>query len=242
MDRLKEACARRRVPIVEDCAHAHGAMLQGRVVGSLGDIGCFSLYPTKILTSGVGGIITTNDSLMAEFARSLRHHGQGPSLEEIDNAGNDWLMDEVRAVLALAQLRRLPDFLAHRRGVAARYDQLLALDGRMTRAVACPGSTPAYYKYPVLLPPGVDRDLVRQRLAQLYKIEAGAVYSPPTHLMPVFRRMLGTGPGLLPRSEALLPRQICLPMHAAISAEDADRSVAALGQVLESMGHESRAP
>jgi perosamine synthetase len=232
LDRLLAACAARGVKVVEDCAHAAGARHHGRSVGALGDVGCFSFYPTKILTCGVGGMLVTDDDGLAAFARSIRHHGQGPSLEEIDQQGNDYLMDEVRAVLAHAQLRRLPDFLARRRAVAARYDALLAKDARLELPRSAEGSEPAYYKYPVLLPPQVDRERVRARLQADHGIECGALYSPPCHLMPVFRRVLGSGPGLLPRAEALLPRQLCLPMHAALEPADADRAVAALAQVL----------
>lgn len=226
-ERLKEACARRRIPLVEDCAHAHGSRLGGTLAGALGDIGCFSLYPTKILTSGVGGVLTTNDDELASFARSLRHHGQGASLEEIDNFGNDWLMDEVRAVLALAQLRRVDDFVEHRRAIAAQYDRLL--EGTvLRRPELAPGSRPAYYKYPVLLPEGEDPAALRNLLMTRDRIEIGSLYNPPAHLMPVFRRILGTGPGSLPRAEALLARQVCLPMHAALSPADAARSVEAV--------------
>ena len=232
IDRLRAACHERRVAVIEDCAHAHGATIDGRPVGGLGDIGCFSFYPTKVLTCGVGGLLTTNDGALAELARSLRHHGQGASLEEILHAGNDWLLDEVRAVLALAQTRRLEYFLAHRRAIATRYDELLAGDARITRPRLAPGCSPAYYKYPVLLPNGVDRDLVRKELQEVHDIEAGSLYSPPCHLMPVFRKALGTGPGMLPTAERILPRQICLPMHAAVTPAEAERSVAALGESL----------
>jgi perosamine synthetase len=232
LGRLRDECRRRKIALIEDCAHAHGATLDGKQAGALGDIGCFSLYPTKVLTCGVGGVLTTDDDAVAELARSLRHHGQGPSLEEITNAGNDWLMDEVRAVLARSQLERLDDFLERRRAAAARYDALLAGHPRVVPVTAAPGTRPAFYKYPALLPAGVDRDRVRRRLQEDHGIEAGSLYSPPAHLMPVFRKSLGSGPGMLPRAEELLPRQICLPMHALVTAADAERSVAALDEVL----------
>src|SRR5205814_1694450 len=111
MDELMAFCRSRRLPLIEDCAHAHGTRLGERAVGSLGNIGCWSFYATKTLTSGVGGMITTDDDDVAAYARSLRHHGQGASLEEIVHSGNDWVMDEVRAVLTLAQVRRLDDFV-----------------------------------------------------------------------------------------------------------------------------------
>jgi len=231
--RLRDACTARKIPIVEDCAHAHGATLGGKVAGALGDAGCFSFYPTKILTSGVGGLITTNDTGLADHARSLRHHGQGSSLEEISNFGSDWLMDEVRAVLALAQTRRLDDFLARRRATAMEYDRLLAGERRLVRAQAADGCAPAFYKYPVLLPEGIDREGISKRLLEEDKIETGAVYNPPTHRMPVFQGHPRILPGALPKADEYMPRQICLPMHAAVSAADAARSVRALLRLLD---------
>jgi dTDP-4-amino-4,6-dideoxygalactose transaminase len=230
--RIRDVCKVRRIALIEDCAHAHGATIDGREAGSLTDAGCFSLYPTKVLTCGVGGVLTTDDDALAEIARSLRHHGQGASLEEIVHAGNDWMMDEMRAVVALSQLGRLDQFLERRRAIAAHYDALLADDKRFTLPRLAPGSKAAYYKYPVLLPEGIDRDAVRRELQETHQIEAGALYSPPCHLMPVFRESLGTGPGSLPRAESVLARQICLPMHALVTIEDAERSVQALGETL----------
>jgi perosamine synthetase len=233
--RLREACRARRVALVEDCAHAHGASLAGKMAGALGDGGCFSLYPTKIITAGAGGLVTTDDAQLAEFARSLRHHGQGPSLESIVNPGNDWLMDELRAVVALAQVKRLDEFLARRREIATVYDALLAAEPRVVRPEIAPGCVAAYYKYPALLAPGIDRDRVRAEMLER-GIEIGALYSPPAHLMPVFRGLAGTESGNLPRADSLLGRQICLPMHAALTADDARRSVAELVAVLDRMG------
>lgn len=232
LEALRHLCRERKIRLIEDCAHAHGASVDGREAGSLGDVGCFSLYPTKILTCGVGGVLTTDDDDLATFARSLRHHGQGESLESIVNAGNDWMMDEVRAVLARAQLDKLDEFLAARRRVAAVYDERLASEGRVTLPKLAGGTQPAYYKYPVVLREGIHRDAVRSRMLERYRIEIGALYSPPCHLMPVFRSSLGTGPGQLPNAERLLPQQLCLPMHAALSVEDAHRCVDAFLETL----------
>jgi perosamine synthetase len=206
--------------------------VEGREAGSLGDAGCFSLYPTKVLTCGVGGVLTTNDDELAAFARSLRHHGQGASLEEIENAGNDWMLDEVRAVIASEQLRRLDDFLAARRRVAKRYDELLAGNASIVPPKLHPAMSAAYYKYPVLLPEGTDARAIRKRLYEGDRIEIGSLYYPPCHLMPVFKKALGTGPGEHPKAEALLARQVCLPMHAQVTDAQAERSVKALERAL----------
>jgi dTDP-4-amino-4,6-dideoxygalactose transaminase len=231
-DRLRSTCRAKKIALVEDCAHAHGASITGEAVGSLGHIGCFSFYATKIMTSGVGGMLTTDDDDAAELARSLRHHGQGSSLEDIVQSGNDWLLDEVRAVLALSQLARLDEMIAERRTIAARYDELLAKLPNVRAPRPAPETVPVYYKYPVLLPLGTNRDHVKNELLDKHGIETGSLYSPPAHLMPIFRKRLGTEPGRLPAAEAMLGRQLCLPMHAAMQTGDADRVIAALTDVL----------
>jgi dTDP-4-amino-4,6-dideoxygalactose transaminase len=136
-------------------------------------------------------------------------------------------------VLATAQTRRLDEFLDTRRTVARRYDELLSGDARFTLPRLAPSMSAAYYKYPVLVPEGTDvRELRRRALAE-HRVEIGSLYYPPCHLMPVFRDTLGTKPGDLPISEALLARQICLPMHAQISLADAERSVEVVRSLLD---------
>lgn len=232
MERLRTTCSAKGIALIEDCAHAHGATVRGKHAGAMGNAGCFSLYPTKVLTCGVGGVLTTDDDDLAAFARSLRHHGQGASLEEIVHAGNDWMLDEVRAVLATEQLRRLDAFLASRRQIAATYDALLKGKDWVRLPRLAPAMSPAYYKYPVVLDAGTDAREVRKRMHEEHGIEVGSLYSPPCHLMPVFRNAFGTGPGDHPVAEAVLPRQVCLPMHAQITQDEAQRSVEALSQVV----------
>jgi dTDP-4-amino-4,6-dideoxygalactose transaminase len=229
MARLAEACRARRILLVEDCAHAHGATLAGRAAGALGDVGCFSLYATKIMTCGVGGLLTTDSNDLARFARALRHHGQDESRGELVGHGNDWILDEVRAVLALAQLRRLDDFLARRRALAARYDARLAANPLITLPRRARDSAPAYFQYPILLPIGQNREAVRSALARA-GIETGALYSPPVHVLAPFRH---AAPDCLPVAEALLPRQLTLPVHPDMSLADAERAVTALERALQ---------
>ena len=235
IEELRAACEKHGIPLIEDCAHAHGATLNGKEAGSLSQAGCFSFYPTKILTSGTGGMLTTDDDALADLARSLRHHGQGASLESIDNAGNDWVLDEVRCVLASLQFARLDEFLNTRRALATRYIERLADDDRITLPTLRTDMKPVYYKFPVLLPKAVDVKVVRSTMAEQYGIDLGALYSPPVHLMPVFQRELGTKPGQCPTAEALLPRQVTLPMHAALDPDVADRICDALDKTLRAL-------
>ncbi len=232
IERLREKCAALGVALIEDCAHAHGARLRGRSAGSLGLAGCFSFYSTKILTCGVGGMLTTDDDALAGFARSLRHHGQGDTIEEILRPGNDWVLDEVRCVIARRQLMRLDEILARRRALVTRYTTLLARDDHARIAHPAWGTEPAWYKYPIVLQEGVDRDEVRRLLRERHGIEAGALYWPPCHLMPAFQGLPGTGPGALPVAEEWLARQLTLPLHAGLAPDDATRVVTALTELL----------
>lgn len=227
--RLVEWCRERGIVLVEDCAHAHGATFGGRQVGSFGAAGCFSFYPTKITTCGVGGMVTTNRDDVAAVARSLRHHGQGASLEEVVALGHDWLMDEMRAVLCRAQLRRLPDIIKHRRAVAQAYDEAISVSGdeRIAAPCAAPNTEPVYYKYPVTLAVGYEGPVIRKRMAS-HGIEVGQLYWPPVHKMPVYSPM-----GIeMPETERVLRQRICLPMHAMVDPRDCKEIVEALRQTM----------
>jgi dTDP-4-amino-4,6-dideoxygalactose transaminase len=178
-------------------------------------------------------MVTTNHDALATFTRQMRHHGQGTSLEEIVLLGNDWMMDEIRAVVCKAQVDRLDEFVDRRRAIAAQYDRLLSGDKRFTLPRPLPGSRPSFYKYPVILPEGVDGGTVRTRMMERFNVEAGSLYSPPVHLMPVFKNR-PEGKGLkLPVAEALLPRQVTLPIHASLQPGEVERSVEALHAVLK---------
>lgn len=225
LEQLRDECKRRGVWLIEDCAHAHGATLGERRAGSLGDVGCFSLYPTKIMTSGTGGMVTTDRDEVAALARSLRHHGQGRSLEDVVGVGGDYLMGEIQAILARAQLKRLDEVVAHRRTVASAYQA--ATYFFCSRSIPAPSVSPSYYKFPVNLGLGGDRDLVRQRMRER-GIETGALYSPLVHEQPAFRR-----PGIsFPRTERLLKQQLCLPMHALVDPNDCREIIETLRQCL----------
>ncbi len=231
MDRLREACRERGLFLIEDASHAHGAAIDDRPAGSLADAACFSFYPTKVMTTGTGGMLTTGNSALADYARSVRHHGQGESLEQIINLGNDWCMNELGAALGIYQLKRLDENVAHRNQVVRWYREALNEISWM-RIPACPENVRhAYYKFPVLVQDGVDRQKLRQIMSDEYHIDLPSIYDPPCHLQPVFQRELNCRAGMFPQAEETLRRQICLPMHAVISRNDVSRVVEALAEV-----------
>lgn len=228
-DELRRACRERGIFLVEDGSHAHGASLDGRRAGALADAACFSFYPTKIMTTGTGGMITTDDDRLAAFARSVRHHGQGEGgLEDIVNLGNDWCMNELSAVLGVYQLKRLEESVEHRRRLVAWYREELAGDDWVSIPDYPANVRHAYYKIPVMLARGVDKEALRRLLRDDHRIEVGSIYDPPCHLQPVFQQLLGCRRGMFPKAEAALARQTCLPAHALVTREDVAASAAAV--------------
>lgn len=231
IDRLREVCRERGLFLIEDPSHAHGATIDERPAGSLADAACFSFYPTKVMTTGTGGMITTDDDDLAAYARSVRHHGQGESLESIVNMGNDWCMDEMSAALGVYQLRRLEENVAHRNQVVGWYRERLAAVDWISVPNYPENLRHAYYKFPVMLERGIDKGKLRSVMLEEYQIELGSIYDPPCHLHPVFQKELGWHAGMFPETEEVLARQICLPVHAGVTEEDVAAVVEALTEV-----------
>ncbi|HEY0722851.1 MAG TPA: DegT/DnrJ/EryC1/StrS family aminotransferase, partial [Pyrinomonadaceae bacterium] len=209
--------------VIEDAAHAPGAELNGHKAGSLADAGCFSFYPTKIMTTGEGGMLVTGREDIARTVRSLQLRGR--DLEHREERyvlpGRNNRFTEIAAAMGLSQLRSLPEFLAARRRVAAVYDEMLLGSELFVPLLAEDGSVPSYWRYVAIPTVEIDRVALRDALAA-DQITIDWAYDPPLHLQPVFQRMLDTRPGMLPRSENLLARHICLPVHARMRDQDAE--------------------
>jgi dTDP-4-amino-4,6-dideoxygalactose transaminase len=219
---LQELCALRGIDLIEDAAHAHGASHEGKRAGSFGRAGCFSFYPTKVITTAEGGMITTDDDALARTARSLRNHGANPDGPDYTLVSTNMRMAEPLAAIGLVQLGRLEEFVERRNAIAARYTSgLREIEGIHPLPVS--GGVHSYWNYLAVLEDGrISRAALAQRLQARYGVEIAWPYDPPCHLQPVFRRVLGSKPEDLPRTEALLRRHIALPMHSALTAEDAE--------------------
>ncbi|HEX4780328.1 MAG TPA: DegT/DnrJ/EryC1/StrS family aminotransferase, partial [Usitatibacter sp.] len=201
IDRLRAVCEDRGLFLVEDAAHAHGAAIGARKAGNLAPAGCFSFYPTKLVTTGTGGMITTGDAALARFARTVRHHGAGPGgLDDVSVFGNDWCLAEINAVLGIFQLKRLDENVAHRNRMVDRYRARLGAEAWLSIPSHPADVRHAYYKFPVLLREGIDAHRFRRMLWTDHAIENGAIYDPPCHLQPVMRER-GFAAGAFPKAE-----------------------------------------
>ena len=211
--------------LVADACHALGASLDGRPVGSLADLTCFSLHPVKNITAGEGGAITTDDEALAHRLRSLRNHGvtsdrrereeTGAWFYEMVELGFNYRLNDFQCALAQSQLRKLPTWIDRRQQLAALYDSALAGVGGVGRLATRPGASHAYHLYVVRV---AERDRV---YAALREAGVGAnVHYIPVHLHPYYRERLGTGPGLCPVAEAAYAEILSLPVFPKLADDD----------------------
>lgn len=230
-DEIRRLCQSRGIALVEDAAHAHGATFDGRHAGSFSAAAAFSFYPTKVVTSGEGGMILTDSEHLADEARIYRDQGKGSfgSNHHI-RLGYAWRLSELHAATGLVHLGRMTESIARRREVAERYNAALA-DGGVLRPLGEPaGCLSNYYKYIALLAPGVDRAWFRQELAARHQVRlAGEVYDLPLHRQPVLARYAPAAP--LPVAEDICERHVCLPIHSDMRDQEVEQVLAAVASV-----------
>jgi dTDP-4-amino-4,6-dideoxygalactose transaminase len=221
MPALAEIASRRGLALVEDAAQAHGAAVGDRRSGSWGT-GCFSFYPTKNMTTGEGGMLTTSDPEVAERTRLLREHGMKVRYHH-DSLGYNFRMTDIHASIGLAQLTKLPANNERRRQIAARYDAEL-------RGVAVPtvrpGVTHVYHQYTIRVP---DRDAFAARLADR-GVGSGIYYPIPVHQQKPFVAR-GYGDGHFPVTERLCGEVLSIPVHPSLTDEEVTAVIAAVNAV-----------
>jgi dTDP-4-amino-4,6-dideoxygalactose transaminase len=242
LERLKPLAAR-GIAIVEDAACAIGATYRGAPIGSHGNLACFSFHPRKTISTGEGGMLTTDEHAVAERARRLRSHGasvsafsrhktKGVVFEEYDELGFNYRMSDVQAAIGIVQMQKLDRLLEQRRAIAGRYDNAF----RSLRDVQVPARPSyaghSYQSYGLLLAPGCRR----QRDELLRGLVDAGISSrrgiPPIHLEKLYRERHRGAP--LPVTEQVAVQSIFLPMYASLSAADQDRVVDAVVGILTS--------
>lgn len=231
---IKEICEDHKLFLIEDAAHAHGSTLNGKKAGSFGDAAAFSFYPTKVMTSGEGGMITTDHEKIYKRALVFRDQGKAGFYGNVHTEmGYNWRMSEVHAVLGLSQFARLEEFISNRRKVAKIYNEELKKIEGIT-PVKIPGNVKSnYYKYCAVLEEGMDRASIKKELKEKYKVSlSGEVYELPCHLQPVFKEALGCTGGEFPVAEDLCKRHVCLPVFATMTEEQARYVIHSLKEVL----------
>jgi perosamine synthetase len=218
---LKEICRENDLFLLEDAAHAHGAMIDGKKSGTLGDAGCFSFYPTKVMTACEGGMIITNNSQLVQEARCLRNDGLNVEHKSV-MLGYNWRLNELAAVVGKHQLEHLEEFVGKRNEIARWYEEALRNVEGVSLFKTPSNIRHSYYKYPVRLDAGIDREKLGLLLKEKYGVQTGNVYVPPCHLQPFYIKTFGSQRGHFPIAESVLNQVLCLPMHYNITRENVD--------------------
>jgi dTDP-4-amino-4,6-dideoxygalactose transaminase len=214
------------IPVIEDCAQAHGARVGGRFVGSMGSAAAFSFYPTKNLGAmGDGGLVATRHEAPAAQVRMLREYGWKDRISRA--AGVNSRLDELQAAFLRVGLGHLAAGNRRRAEIAAAYDRGLARSG-LALPTQRHGTTHVYHQYVVR---HRDRDGLRARL-QERSIGTNVHYPMPVHLQPAYRDRCTIGPGGLGASEAAAREVLSLPMHPELDDESIAQVIDAVNAVL----------
>jgi dTDP-3-amino-3,4,6-trideoxy-alpha-D-glucose transaminase len=214
------------IPVVEDCAQAHGATYHGRIAGSLGSCGCFSFYPTKNLGAlGDGGMVVTNDAALAERLRRLRQYGWERKYYSTEPGGGNSRLDELQAALLRVKLRHLPDWTAQRRRWAEIYDDVLA-GADLILPEAGPDGEHVYHLYVVR---AQQRDKLQAALRE-QGIATDIHYPLPAHQQPIYTEL--APPGSLPVTEQLARDVLSLPMYPELTQAEVEAVAAAVRAAL----------
>jgi dTDP-4-amino-4,6-dideoxygalactose transaminase len=235
MDRLCALAASHGLLLVEDAAHAPGARFASEACGSFGSAGCFSFFGNKNITTAEGGMITTNDTELAQRMRLLRSHGMTVSSWDRDKGrpahydvlqfGFNFRFDDIRAALGLVQLGKLPLFNRQRAELVRRYNERFSearLDVILPFASVPEIKEPSYHIYPIVLASSAERDAMAEQL----KAEGiqTSIHYPPIHHFSAFRE---TGREVsLPITEAFASRELTLPLYPSLSPTLVDDIVA----------------
>jgi aminotransferase EvaB len=224
---LETIAAKHDLPILEDCAQAHGSVHHGRIAGSMGRAAAFSFYPTKVLGAyGDGGATITADPEIDANLRRLRYYGMEKVYYVVQTPGHNSRLDEVQAEILRRKLTRLDDYVARRRLIATRYAEAFAGTDLVT-PVTAPGNEHVYYVY-------VVRHPARDRIIELLKahdIMLNISYPWPVHTQSGFAH-LGYGKGSLPVTEEVAGQIFSLPMFPSLTDVEQERVIDTVRQVL----------
>jgi dTDP-4-amino-4,6-dideoxygalactose transaminase len=219
MDAISEIAEDTGVHILEDSCQAQGASYKGKMAGTLGELGCFSFYPGKVMTTGEGGAVITNDDDLAERIRRIRTHGQIKGYDSVILGGN-FRMPEIEASIGIVQLKKLPKFLEARAKNAALLKKKLS-DSSLVLPDVPAGYCHNWYLFTIMLHNSEERDLVKQSLKEA-GIGAAVYYPTPVHRIPLYSG-LGYGGLKLPETEKAAESVLSIPVNPLVTEDDLER-------------------
>ena len=220
MDRLADIAERHNLVVIEDCAESHGATVRGRMTGALGDMGCFSFYANKIITTGEGGMVTTNDDELAERLRSLRNLAFGQPRFLHQEAGFNFRMMGYQAAMGRVQLRKIDHIVSEKRRVAATYNELLSEVPGIQTPAQKDWARNVYWMYAITIddPFPLSRDELMASLRGA-EIESRTFFCP-MNMQPFLREQDGFRDIPCPVAERLWETGLYLPCAITLSDDE----------------------
>ncbi len=242
---LRDLCRRRGLLLLADAAHSLGATFNGAAVGTLADLTSFSFHPVKHITTGEGGMVTTNLGERVEALREFRNHGivrdparltrnDGPWYYEVHSLGTNARLTDFQCAVGLGQLRRLNAFVARRREIARRYDE--AFRGRPDLRVPeeLPGASSSYHLYVIRVVPGRSRLDRRALFESLRRSGMGVqVHYIPVPSHPFYRRRFGDLMGALPETQRFYETCLSLPLYPRLKDDELKFVIARVADALD---------
>ena len=233
MDRVRAIADAHKLIVIEDCAESHGATVRGRMTGGFGHMGCFSFYANKIITTGEGGMVTTNDDALADRLRLLRNLAFTQPRFRHQHLGYNFRMTGMQAAMGVVQTRRIEAVIAEKRRVAAIYNQLLAGCDWLQLPAELPWARNVYWMYAVALRPesGIRRDAVTARLR-----DAGVdtrTFFCPMNQQPALHRLPGFRADPCPVADGLWQTGFYLPSSTSLTRAEIERVAGALTEAAQ---------
>jgi perosamine synthetase len=234
MDRLMQIARRRGLRVIEDCAESHGAMVRGKMTGGFGDMACFSFYANKVITTGEGGMVVTNDDAIAERLRLLRNLGFTKPRFFHEVAGYNFRMTGYQAAMGLAQFRKIEAIIEAKRTLAQNYNERLGSIPGIRTPVEQRWARSVYWMYSVLIEEefGTTRDELAQGLAEA-GIETRTFFCPMNR-QPFLRAQPGYREIPSPIADRLWERGLYLPSTYTLSASQLDYIAAEIRRLARS--------
>jgi perosamine synthetase len=217
---FREIAKKHGLAVVEDAAQAHGAMRDDKPAGAFADAACWSLYASKNMTTGEGGVVTTDNDKIAETLRMVRTHGEKAKYAS-EMLGNNYRMTEIEAAIGTVQLEKLPTFVAKRRANAERLTEILKKSDKLCLPTDPDCGKQSWYLYTARLYNGTET--ARNRiLDELNKVGVGAeaYYVNPVHQMPYYQNSFATC--ILPETEKAAKQVFSLPVHPGVTVEQVE--------------------
>lgn len=237
---IKKLCDERGIPVIEDAAHAHGATIDDKMAGTLGLAASFSFYPTKVLNTAEGGMITTDSEEIYKKSIILREHGKADhSFNVHTEFGYNWRFSEFHALLGIQQMLKADNILRERRKIASLYDKLLKDVPGITLFDIPDNIKSSYYKYICYLDDKIDRDTLKKRLKKDYNVNlTGEVYSDPCHSQPVFSKypdvVVHSKDESFSVTDYVCKNHICLPLYPGLKNNEVEHVVNSLIRCIDS--------